>query len=179
MDEQVLIRQLQDARTRESAFRLLVKEYQEALYWQVRKIVISHDDADDVLQNALVKAWKGIEQFRGESKLKTWLFRIATNEALTHLRREKSRNLGELADIQDSLLHSLEQESVMSGDEIEVKLQRAVISLPEKQRLVFQMKYYDEMKYEEMAEVLGGTVGSLKASFHHAVKKIESFLTGD
>ena len=149
------------------------------LYWHVRKIVISHENADDVLQNAFVKAWKAIGNFRGESKLKTWLYRIATNEALTLLKKEKKRSHGDLGDIQDSLQHSLEQGPMISGDEIQMKLQKAVLSLPEKQRLVFNLKYFEEMKYREIAEVLGGSEGSLKASYHHAVKKIEVFLRGD
>lgn len=179
MDEQLLIRALQDSRTREKAFCQLVNAYREVLYWHVRKIVISHENADDVLQNAFLKAWKAIEGFRGESKLKTWLYRIATNEALTFLKKEKKRVHSDLGDIQDSLAHCLEQGPMISGDEIQMKLQKAVLALPEKQRLVFNLKYFEEMKYREMVEVLGGSEGSLKASYHHAVKKIESFLRSD
>ncbi|HHG83238.1 MAG TPA: RNA polymerase sigma factor, partial [Bacteroidetes bacterium] len=152
---------------------------QEQLYWHARKMVKTHADADDILQNTFIKAWKNIEKFRGDAKLKTWLYRIATNESLTFLNKQKKQNFSDLADIENELSHSQSGGASLSGEEIKAKLDAAVERLPDKQRLVFVMKYFEEMKYQEIADVLGGSVGSLKASFHHAVKKIESFLLSD
>ncbi len=178
-DESLLLRQLRTPATQDSAFRKLVELHKQLLYWQIRRIVGSHDDADDVLQNTFIKAWNGIHTFRGESRLKTWLFRIATNESITFIRSRSRKALSDLDGMEDTISHSNSQENPLSGDEIRAKLETAVESLPVKQKIVFCMKYYDELKYEEMAEILGGTVGSLKASFHHAVKKIEAMLSED
>ena len=177
MDEQTLVKRLQSKDQRNYAFDILVKTYQEPLYYHVRKIVLSHEDTDDVLQNTFVKAWCAIEGFRGDAKLKTWLYRIATNEALTHLKKQKRRAHTDLEDIQNDMRHSGHSTPGPGGEEIQRKLRQAIETLPEKQKLVFNLKYFDEMKYHEIAEVLGGTMGSLKASFHHAVKKIEKYLT--
>jgi RNA polymerase sigma factor (sigma-70 family) len=174
--EQDLIEQLRDEKTRDSAFGLVMQQFQQQLYWHIRKMVHAHDDADDLLQNTFIKAWKNVEQFRGDSKLLTWLYRIATNECLTFLNKRKKAAFGELADIENDVQHSHGGGVGPDGDEIQRRLQAAVESLPEKQRLVFQMKYYDDLRYQDIAEILGGTVGSLKASFHHAVKKIENHL---
>jgi len=163
---------------RETAFHRLVAKYQERLYWHIRKLLIDHQDTDDVLQNTFIKVWTGLENFREDSGLYTWLYRIATNEALTFLNNRKKRNLF-LADPTKQLADSLEQDPYFNGDELQLKLQKALLTLPEKQRLVFNMKYFDEMKYEEMAEILETSVGALKASFHHAVKKIEKFVLED
>lgn len=164
--------------TREEAFNGLVKKYQERLYWHCRKIVIYHDDADDALQNTFLKAWQNLLKFRSESSLFTWLFRIATNESLTLIRSKKKHSLNASEDgvYESRLAENLESDSYFDGEEAQLILQKAILTLPEKQRLVFNMKYFDEMKYEEMAEILDTSVGALKASYHHAVKKIEKFI---
>ena len=158
------------------AYNLIVRKYQERLYWHIRKIVVDHDDTDDILQNTLVKAWQGLQNFREDSQLYTWLYRIATNESLMFLRKKRTRFLLPIVDVEHQLSNSLESDSYYDGDEIQLKLQKALLTLPEKQRVVFNMKYYDEMKYEDMAGILDTSVGALKASYHHAVKKIEKYL---
>ena len=161
---------------RDQAFRLIVLKYQERLYWHIRKILINHDDTDDVLQNAFVKAWNSLEGFRQESALFTWLYRIATNEALTFLNQKRKRFLFPLDKVERHLSDALDADEYIDGDEIQMKLQKALLALPEKQRIVFNMKYFDEMKYEDMAIILETSVGALKASYHHAVKKIEKYM---
>jgi RNA polymerase sigma-70 factor (ECF subfamily) len=161
------------------AFNLIVKKYQERLYWHIRRMVINHEDADDILQNTLVKAWKGLERFKAESQLYTWLYRIATNETITFLNKKKKRFFVPIVDVENELSNSLESDDFFTGDEIQLKLQKAILTLPEKQRLVFNMKYYEEMKYEEISKILDTSVGALKASYHYAVKKIEKHLTTD
>lgn len=158
------------------AFNLIVRKYQERLYWHIRKMVIVHDDADDLLQNTFIKAWKGLESFRGESQLFTWLYRIATNEALSFLKEKRRKYLVPIVDVERELSSSLEGDINFYGDDLQLKLQKAVLTLPEKQRLVFNMRYFDEMKYEDIAEILNTSVGALKASYHHAAKKIENFI---
>ena len=159
------------------AFSYLMQTYRERLYWHIRKMVISHDDADDVLQNTFMKVWRSVDNFRGGSSIYTWLYRIATNETLTFLNKKRAQYIDSIDDIELNMINQLKADSYFSGDEIEEKLQRAIVELPEKQRLVFNMKYFDSMKYDEMAEVLNTSVGALKASYHHAVKKIEAYLT--
>ncbi|MCF8276222.1 MAG: sigma-70 family RNA polymerase sigma factor [Flavobacteriales bacterium] len=171
-----LLEQFRDPSSRNWAFSQLVNKYQERLYWHIRRIVIEHDDADDVLQNTFIKAFKNLEGFRADSQLFTWLYRIATNESLTFLKKKRKNIFVSLDDVSNSLSSNLEADLEMSGDAIQLKLQSAILSLPTKQRLVFNMKYFDEMKYEEIAEVTGTSVGALKASYHHAVKKIEAFV---
>lgn len=161
------------------AFNLLVRKYQERLYWHIRKIVIDHDDTDDVLQNTFIKVFKGLHGFKEDSQLFTWLYRIATNEAVTFLRKKKRKFFLPIQDVEFQLAESLESDEYFNGDEIQLKLQKAILTLPEKQRIVFNMKYYDEMKYEDMAEILDTSIGALKASYHHAVKKIKSYLKDD
>ena len=184
-NEQELISQLRNPSQRRAAFAKVVSIYSQPLYWQIRRMVTWHDDADDVLQNTFLKAWMGIENFRGESRLSTWLHRIAYNETLTFLSRQHetvSLDMG-IGDHDDgdgdeaslTLAGTLESDPYFDGDEAEAMLQAAVASLPSKQRAVFSMKYFDEMKYEDMAEVTGTSVGALKASYHLAVKKIEDF----
>ncbi len=163
----------------EQAFKQLVLKYQERLYWHIRKIVISHEDADDVLQNTLIKVWKSLPGFRSESGLYTWLYRIATNESLTLLKQNKRKILSPWGDSEMRLSEQLEADPFFDGDEASLKLQKAILKLPEKQRLVFNMKYFDEMKYEEMSKILHTSVGALKASYHHAVKKLKIKLTDD
>ena len=173
INEPDLIRQLQNEKTREQAFTLLVREYQEPLYWQIRRIVLKHDDSDDVLQNTFIKAWINLEDFRGESRIYTWLSRIAINEALNHMQR--SRQNASLDDAESSVVLTLQSDPYFDGDKTQLQLQEAVSKLPAKQRVVFNMKYFQEMKYEDMSEALGTSIGALKASYHHAVKKITEF----
>lgn len=164
---------------RNDAFNLIVRKYQERLYWHIRKIVISHEDTDDVLQNTFIKAYQGLEKFREDASLFTWLYRIATNESLTFLKKERKRIFYSIDDYQQQLVRTLVSDPHFDGDELQLKLQKAIIRLPEKQRLVFNMKYFDEMKYENMSAILGTSVGALKASYHHALKKIEQYITED
>ena len=169
--------QLKAPETRRKAFSTLVSTYGEKLYWHIRKLVLTHEDSNDVLQNTFIKAWTNLDSFRGESKISTWLYRIAVNESITFLNKQR-KIAAQIAEEEDFfLLDNLESDSFFDGDAAELKLQKAIIRLPEKQRIVFTMKYYDELKYEEMSEILDTSVGALKASYHHAVKKIESFLT--
>lgn len=173
IDEKALYKQLHDASTKEAAFTRLVREYQEPLYWQIRRIVVVHDDADDVLQNTFIKAWSAIDSFRGESRLQTWLFRIAINESLNYLNKKKQ--VLSLDQTDGNLADMLASDSYFDGDEVQRQFQTAINTLPEKQRLVFNLKYFDEMKYEDMSSLLGTSIGALKASYHHAVKKISAF----
>lgn len=175
--ENNLIKRLHDPKTLQAAFSELVREFSEPLYWQIRKIVIGHDDANDVLQNTFIKVWTSIENFRGDSKLSTWLYRIAINESITFLNKQRAQNNVSLDDADTYLISRLEGDEYFDGDEAQLKLQKAVLMLPEKQRIVFNMKYFDEMKYEDISEILETSVGALKASYHHAVKKIEEFLS--
>jgi RNA polymerase sigma-70 factor (ECF subfamily) len=167
---------LKEEKTRNLAFQNLVKAYQERLYWHIRKIVLTHDDTDDVLQNTFIKVWRNLDNFREESSLYTWLYRIATNESLTFINSTKKRSMIPMNDTSEFLLNNMVSDEFFEGDEIQLKLQEAILTLPEKQRIVFNLKYFEEMKYEEMSGVLETSVGALKASFHHAVKKIEEHL---
>lgn len=177
--EDEIIVQLRDPGTQRTAFAWIVEKYGEKLYWQIRKMVLSHDDANDLLQNTFLKAWTNIDYFRGEAKLSTWLYKIAINECLTFLNRQRAQNQISIDDADLFLLDRLKGDDYFDGDEMQLKLQAAILHLPDKQRLVFNLKYFDEMKYEEMSELLGTSVGALKASYHHAVKKVEEFLTKD
>lgn len=172
IDENRLVELLKDETTAHKAFETLVDIYTEPLYWQIRKLVANHDATDDLLQNVFLKAWKNIHNFRGEAKLSTWLHKIAINESLNYLHQERQKR--ELSDDSgdDYLLNNIESDSYFDADSLEAELQKAIASLPEKQRLVFNMRYFDDMKYDEMSEILGTSVGALKASYHHAVKKI-------
>ena len=158
---------------------MLVRTYQQRVYWLVRKMVIDHDDADDLTQEIFIKVHKSIDNFRGDSQLFTWIYRIATNECLSHLSKKKRRFFLPLEDVGQQLISKLDTSPHITGDDIQKKLQKALLTLPAKQRLVFNLKYFEEMPYEEMAEVTKTSVGALKASFHHAVKKIEDFLAND
>ena len=175
-NEKLLIEEFRDPKSRNFAFNKLVNTYQERLYWHIRRVVIDHDDADDVLQNTFIKAFKNLEKFREDSQLFTWLYRIATNESLTFLKKKKKNIFVSMDDVSHQLSNTLEFDPELSGDTIQLKLQQAILTLPTKQRLVFNMKYFDEMKYDEIAEVTSTSVGALKASYHHAVKKIEAFV---
>ena len=162
--------------TRNFAFNQLVRIYQQKVYWHIRKMVIDHDDADDLTQETFIKIWKALDNFKGDSQLFTWIYRIATNECLNHLAKKKKRFFLPINDITEELSNKIDNSSLISGDEIQLKLQKALLTLPDKQRLVFNMKYYDEMKYEEISEITGTSVGALKASYHLAVKKVEEHL---
>ena len=175
-DDRNLISDLKDSNKRDLAFHVLVKKYQERLYWHIRKIVLSHEDADDVLQNTFIKVLRSIDNFREESSLYTWLYRIATNESLTFINSAKRKSFMPLNETSDYLMDNLTSDPWFDGDEVQLKLQKAILGLPEKQRLVFNMKYFEELKYDEISEILGTSVGALKASYHHAVKKIEEFI---
>lgn len=174
--DQQIIAALKDESTRQAAFRELVNLYKERLYWHIRKIVLSHEDTDDVLQNTFVKVWRNIDGFREESGLFTWLFRIATNESLTFLNQKKKKSFTSNDDYSDYLIENLQTDPYFDGDDIQYRLQKAIARLPEKQRLVFNMRYYDDIKYQDMEQILGTSSGALKASYHHAVKKIEEYL---
>jgi len=176
-DEEILAR-FKEKDGQNYAFNLLVRKYQQKLYWVIRRLVIDHDDSNDLIQNVWVKVWQNLDSFKAESQLYTWLYRISANEALTFLNKKKKRFLLKLDDVESELSQKVEHDPGMTGDEMVMKLQKAIISLPEKQRLVFQMRYYDEMPYEQMSQVLKTSVGALKASYHHAAKKIEVYLTG-
>lgn len=169
----MLIDRLRQPESCREAFNEVMREYSEPLYWQIRRMVENHDDASDVLQNTFFKAWQNIENFRGEAKLSTWLYKIALNESITFLTRERKRLNLSLDDEETHLVNMIEADEWIDGDELALKLRKAVATLPEKQRIVFNMKYYDDMKYEQMSEILGTSVGALKASYHLAVKKIE------
>ncbi|MEG1617841.1 MAG: RNA polymerase sigma factor [Bacteroidales bacterium] len=175
--EEELIVQLQDPNTRRKAFSEVIHAYQERLYWQIRKMVMVHEDADDVLQNTFLKAWKSLDSFRGESKLSTWLFRIAINESITFLNKQKQEREITVEDGDSYLVDNLEADAYFDGDELQLLLQKAILTLPEKQRMVFNMRYFDEMKYEKISDILGTSVGALKASYHIAAKKIEEYFT--
>lgn len=174
-NEQEVLVLLQDEKTQRRGFEMIVEQYSEQLYWQIRRIVYSHEDANDLLQNTFIKAWTNIDYFRGDAKLSTWLYRIALNECLTFLNKQRAATTVSLDDPEADVLQKLESDPYFSGDKIQITLQKALLTLPEKQRMVFNLKYYQEMKYEEMSEIFGTSVGALKASYYHAVKKIEKF----
>src|SRR3978361_307888 len=176
LDDQTLLSQFKEPASKERAYTAIIKKYQEKLYWHIRRLVVQHDDTDDVLQNMFVKVWKGLENFREDSQLYTWLYRIATNESLTFLSQQKKRNSVSLSDVENGLSNKLKSDTHFDANKLEWKLQLGIQQLPEKQRLVFNLRYYDEMPYEEMSRVLDTSEGALKASYHHAVKKIEEFI---
>ena len=178
-NEEDVVKQLRDPATQRDAFTQIVNFYGEKLYWQIRKMVLNHDDANDLLQNTFLKAWTNIDYFRGEAKLSTWLYKIAINECITFLNRQRTLNNVSIDDTDTFMLERLKGDDYFDGDAAHMKLQKAILTLPEKQRAVFNLKYFDEMKYEEMSEIFGTSVGALKASYHHAVKKVEEFLTKD
>jgi RNA polymerase sigma factor (sigma-70 family) len=171
-----LLEQFRKPQTREKAYTLLIKKYQEKIYWHIRRMVVEHEDANDVLQNVLIRVWNGLENFREDSQLFTWLYRIATNESLTFLEQQKKRGSVSLSDMETGLSNKIRADKHFDANKVEWKLQLAMQQLPEKQRIVFTLRYYDEMPYEEMSKVLETSEGALKASYHHAVKKIEEFM---
>ena len=175
-EETVLIQELINPKTQNDAFKKLLQLYQKPLYFHIRNIVLNHDDTDDVLQNTFVKVFSNISKFKGDSKLYSWLYRIPTNEALTFLKQKAKKSGITNEELQNKAINSLESDVYFEGDEIQLKLHKSIASLPEKQQLVFKMKYFEEMKYEEMSEILNTSVGALKASYHIASKKIEEYL---
>ena len=175
-DEIPLVKQLQNSKTRDKAFQILIAQYKERLYWHIRKIVLVHDDANDVLQNTFVKIFKNIEKFNGQSKLYSWMYRIASNEAITFITKRAKEKKVDISDYHEELASTLESDVHFSGDEIQVILQKAIATLPQKQQLVFNMKYFEELKYSQISEILETSVGALKASYFHAVKKIEKYI---
>ncbi len=179
MEDSELIEKLKNEDTRNYAFNLLVRKYQERIYWHIRKMVISHDDSDDLVQEVFVKVWKYLDKFRGDAQLYTWIYRIATNECLSFLAKKKKRFFLPLVDVEKELADHIDSGHHYSGDEVQIKLQKALLKLPDKQRMVFNMKYFDDMKYDQIAKITDTSVGALKASYHHAVKKIEHILTND
>ena len=178
-NEKELLSQLKSDQTQQKAFRDLITLYKERLYWHIRKIVISHDDSDDVLQNTFIKIYKNIHNFKGDSKLYSWMYRIATNEAITHLNKNAKRLQITNEAVQEYAINNLKADVYFEGNDIQLKLQKAIATLPQKQQLVFNMKYFDAIKYKDMSDVLETSEGALKASYHIAVKKIEAYLTNN
>ena len=174
-----LVKLLKKGNDLDYAFSLLIKKYQEKIYWHIRKIVLNHDDADDLTQNTFIKVYENINKFRHDSELYTWIYRIATNQAISFINQKKKKLFLPIVDADEYLINSLKADEYFDGDEMQLKFQKTLLKLPEKQRLVFNMKYFDEMKYEEIAKILKTSVGALKASYHHAVKKIENLLDDD
>jgi len=175
-NEKEIIALLQDPTRQREAFECIVKEYSEQLYWQIRRLVLSHEDANDLLQNTFIKAWTNIDYFRGDAKMSTWLYRIALNECLTFLNKQRASNQLSIDGTDIEMLNKLESDAYFDGDDTQKIFLQAIHTLPEKQQIVFNLKYFKEMKYEEISEIVGTSVGALKASYHHAVKKIEAFL---
>lgn len=176
-DDQELLTQFRQTATKEKGYTQIIKKYQERLYWHIRRLVVEHEDANDVLQNMFIKVWKGLENFREDSQLYTWLYRIATNESLSFIEQQKKRTALSLDEVASGLSNRLKADKHFDANKLEWKLQLAIQELPEKQRVVFTLRYYDEMPYDRMSEVLETSTGALKASYHHAVKKIEEFIT--
>jgi RNA polymerase sigma-70 factor (ECF subfamily) len=176
VEDKVLLAKIRNKETRNYGFNLLVRTYQERIYWHVRKMVIDHDDSDDLVQEVFIKVWKGLDKFREDAQLFTWIYKIATNECITYLSKKKKRFFLPIGDVEGELTGKIDNSANISGDEIQLKLQKALLKLPVKQRLVFNMKYFDEMKYEDISNITGTSIGALKASYYHAVKKIEEII---
>ncbi|MEY4011104.1 MAG: hypothetical protein RIT22_228 [Bacteroidota bacterium] len=178
-EEKEFIQELLHPKTQNEAFQKLLQDYQKPLYHHIRNIVLNHDDADDVLQNTFIKVFQNLKKFKGDSKLFSWMYRIATNEALTFIKQKAQKNKVSTEELQNKTIDNLKADVYFDGDEIQIKLQKAIALLPQKQQLVFKMKYFEELKYEEIAAILETSVGALKASYHHAVKKIEAYITSN
>ena len=179
MEDIALIQQFQNEQTKNYAFNLIVKKYQQKVYSLTRKMVIDHDDANDLTQDTFIKVWNNLENFRQDAQLFTWIYRIATNECLNFLAKKRRKFFIPIVDVEAQLSSYVDQGKYITGDEIQIKLQKAILTLPEKQRLVFNMKYFEELKYEEISDIVGTSVGALKASYHIAVKKIEEYINRD
>lgn len=178
-EEKKFIQELLDPKTQNEAFQKLLQDYQKPLYYHIRNIVLNHDDTDDVLQNTFIKVFQNLKNFKGDSKLFSWMYRIATNEALTFIKQKAQKNKISTEELQNKTIDNLKADIYFNGEEIQIKLQKAIALLPNKQQLVFKMKYFEELKYEEIATILETSVGALKASYHHAVKKIETYITSN
>jgi RNA polymerase sigma-70 factor (ECF subfamily) len=178
-EEKEFIQELLHPKTQNEAFQKLLQNYQKPLYHHIRNIVLNHDDADDVLQNTFIKVFQNLKNFKGDSKLFSWMYRVATNEALTFIKQKAQKNKVSTEELQNKTIDNLKADVFFDGNEIQIKLQKAIALLPAKQQLVFKMKYFEELKYEEIAVILDTSVGALKASYHHAVKKIEAFVTSN
>jgi len=178
-NDHMLVASFRNEKLKETAFTQLVRKYQERLYWHIRRMVVEHEDTNDILQNVFIKVWRNLETFREESNLYTWLYRISTNETLTWIEQQKRRSAVSISGSEDIFAEKLVAQKDFDANKTEWKLQQAIQSLPEKQRIVFNLRYYDEMPYDEMAQVLDTSAGALKASYHHAVKKVEQYMTGD
>lgn len=176
IEDSLILQQFEAEKTRNEAFGLLLKKYQQKIYWHIRRMVLNHDDADDLVQEVFIKVWKNLSNFRQDAQLYTWLYRIASNECITFLKKKKAKNNVSFDELPEQMTNNLNEENYFSGDAIQKKLQMALLTLPEKQKLVFNMKYYDDLKFQEISDVLGTSVGALKASYHLAVKKIEHYL---
>lgn len=176
MDDKALLDKIRNPETKNYGFNLLVRAYQQKIYWHVRKMVIDHDDADDITQDVFIKVFRFLDTFREDAQLYTWIYRIATNECLSFLKRKRTKFFLPIADVAKELGSKLDNTATISADEIQLKLQKALLALPDKQRLVFNMKYFDDMSYEQIADITKTSIGALKASYHHAVKKIEEYL---
>lgn len=176
-NEEIIIEELRNEDTRQRAFNKVMRHYSQPLYWQIRRMVIDHENANDILQETFIKAWININHFRGDAKLSTWLYKIAINESITFLNKERNKQTTSIDDEDSFLINNLQADDWFDGNDLQLELQKAINRLPEKQRLVFNMRYFDEMKYEDMSEILGTSVGALKASYHHAAKKIEEFFS--
>ena len=174
-----LLQKFRNPTDRESAFNMIMQRYQKKLYYHIRKMVIDHDDTNDLLQNTFIKVWNSLDKFREDSQLYTWMYRIATNETFTFLKQKNKRQFARLDDVEHELNDRSGNSEYFNSDVLEMKLGQAIESLPNKQKLVFNMRYYDRMKYEDMSEILGTSVGALKASYHHAVAKVEKYITGN
>ncbi len=176
VEEKELVTALQSEADKETAFRELVSQYKERLYWQIRNMVLDHDDTDDVLQNTFVKIFRNINSFKGDSKLHTWMYRIAANESITFLNKKAKRNNVSIENMKDNALRKLESDIYFEGDAIQLQFQKAIATLPERQRLIFTMKYFEDHTFEQLSEILETSVGGLKSSYHIAVKKITEFI---
>mgnify|MGYP000144094277 FL=1 len=179
MEEKEFISQLLNPKTQNNAFQKLLSDYKRPLYYQIRNIVLDHDDANDVLQNTFIKVFQNLNNFKGESKLYSWIYRIATNEAITFINKKAKLGGASSGELKSRIVENLEADTHFDGNEIQIKLQKAILTLPEKQQLVFKMRYFEEIKYEDMSTILGTSVGALKASYHLAVKKIENYMNKD
>ncbi|MBK0381875.1 sigma-70 family RNA polymerase sigma factor [Pedobacter sp. SD-b] len=176
VEDSLILQKFENEKTRNESFSLLLEKYQQKVYWHIRRMVLNHDDADDLVQDVFIKVWKNLINFRQDSQLYTWIYRIATNECITFLKKKRAKNNISIDDLGEQLSENLNEENYFSGDAIQKKLQEALLTLPEKQKLVFNMKYYDDLKFQEISDILGTSVGALKASYHLAVKKIEHHL---
>jgi RNA polymerase sigma-70 factor (ECF subfamily) len=179
ISDKEIIQKLKTTGNNEEVFSLLAAKYQERLYWHIRKMVVSHDDTDDILQNTFLKVWKALDSFKGDSSFYTWIYRIATNETFTFLKKRERQKSLSIDDAESSVIHSLKSDHNFDGNELQLRLQKYILLLPAKQRLVFNMKYFDEMKYEDIAIITDNSIGALKASYHHAVKKIKAMFNDE